>query len=75
MSEPLILRCCCGHARRSHVPRWTWHLLPGHGLQRQAEAPGDCRYCQCAGYYAPLAVAAASTDGLSAREPVELGRH
>jgi hypothetical protein len=68
MPEPLMLRCCCGHARRSHIPRWTWHLLPGHGLQRQPDAPGACRHCACGGYYAPLAQAAASPSSAADHE-------
>jgi hypothetical protein len=55
MVEPLIQRCCCGHARRSHIPRWTWHPLPGSSMERQPEAPGACRHCTCPGYFAPLA--------------------
>jgi hypothetical protein len=68
MPEPLTMRCCCGHARRSHVPRWTWHLQAGHGLERHADAPGLCWYCPCPGYFAPLAVATTRQDDRDGRQ-------
>jgi hypothetical protein len=74
MAEPLSQRCCCGHARRSHVPCWTWRLTARHVLQRHPEPPNGCRFCACPGYFAPLA-AADSPDGTgeASRYPVALG--